>query len=128
MKGFSIIFTLLILLNSCQNKPEDKKQIKTELYFGMSNAAGPISSSEWLQFRKEVVENMLSGFTELKGEGYWKSESGTRYYENSVILLYIHEQSMEEEAKIDSLINLFKERFDQESVLQTDQEIDYFFK
>ncbi len=125
------ILTISILssvLVGCQSPIRESGQIKTELYFGMSNSAGEIPESQWIAFKREVVENIFNGFTEVKGEGYWISDSGTKYYEKSVILLYIHENNETENQKIDSLISLFKKRFDQESVLQTDQELDVYFK
>ncbi|MEL6561096.1 MAG: DUF3574 domain-containing protein [Bacteroidota bacterium] len=121
-------FLLAFLMLGCIEPQQENKQIKTELYFGLSNSAGPIPEADWQTFKTDVIENILSGFTELRGDGYWQSSSGQKYREKSAILIYIHENSGSENQKIDSLITLFKTKFDQESVLQIDQEVDINFK
>ena len=121
-------FLLVFLILGCNAQQREDKQVKTELYFGLSNSAGPIPEADWQTFKTDVIENTLSGFTELRGDAFWQNESGQKYREKSAILIYIHEPSDLETQKIDSLISLFKIKFDQESVLQIDQEVGIYFK
>lgn len=127
IKIYTIIVTMLLIGLSIYVYTNRHDQIKTELYFGLSNNKGVISPQQWEAFRKDRIENLLNGFTEIKGNGYWKSNNGKALSENSVIIIYIHDDIESETQKIDSLISLYKKEFNQESVLKTDQEVNVQF-
>lgn len=131
MRAALLIGSLLLLLSGLP-APADKGdaiQIKTELYMGLSDRNGkPIPKRKWQAFKTNELVKRLGGYTELPGNGYWINDDGKGFTEKSVVIVYVHEKSAEEDKKIDSLIKFFKKEFDQESVLQIDTEVAYFFK
>jgi len=126
MRNMILLKVVFLSVGGCNEI--SNPQIKTQLYFGMSNAIGEVPEADWQDFREQVMENIFVGFTETSGSGYWVSQTGKKYYEKSIIITYTHQESQAEDQKIDSLIALFKSRFDQESVLQTDEELSVLFK
>jgi Protein of unknown function (DUF3574) len=116
------IISLALMSGVCSTIANEKKMVKTEIYFGLSNKSGPVSDSAWRSFRKNISKN-LHGYTEIRADGYWTDLSGNPVIEETAIVIYMHESSAIENAKIDSLIHQYKKIFDQESVLKTDHEI-----
>jgi hypothetical protein len=128
MKPILIVLCILsTTVYSCYRASPHNTLVKTELYFGLSNKNGLIADSTWTRFRKQKIEAVLNGYTEIKGYGFWRDLYSNSIYEPSVIVIYIHEQSDSESIKIDSLINLYKKEFDQESVLKVDCEVTTHF-
>jgi hypothetical protein len=122
MKAKLLITAFLLLIFCFFSCGNDNSKIKTELYFGLSNANGAIPKNEWNQFQTETIDKVIDGYTIINGEGYWKANDST-YNEKTVILIYIHDDTTAESKKIDSLINIYKQKFSQESVLRTDQQL-----
>lgn len=118
--------TAFIALFFCILSCARSTTIKTELYFGLSNADGNIPYEDWNTFRSKTVDNLFDGYTVLNGEGYWKS-AGKQFHENCIVLVYIHEDTTHEDKKIDSVIYAYKRTFKQESVLRTDQPVNAVF-
>lgn len=122
MKYRIILSFLLLVLLSCGGVKKIT-QTKTELYFGLSNNEGPISDSTWLDFKKNHIDNILNAYTLIDANGYWTSNEGVTINEASKILVYIHKKSEVENKKIDSIINLYKRIYNQESVLKIEQKV-----
>ncbi|WP_053991271.1 DUF3574 domain-containing protein [Mangrovimonas sp. TPBH4] len=120
---YKIITTFLLLtLLSCNNEIKHTST-KTELYFGLSNSEGAISDSSWTEFKKTHIDKILNGYTIIDGQGFWTDNSGNKTYEASKMLIYIHDNSVFESQKIDSIIVLYKNKFNQESVLKVHHNI-----
>ena len=113
-----ITLALIFFITSCSNS----NKIKTELYFGLSYAGESISDTEWNTFKEEAIDKTLSGYTLIKGDGYWKTNN-TEFNEKSMILIYLHEDTSVEERKLNTIISTYKEKFNQESVLRVDQSV-----
>ena len=125
VKKFKLFLMAIVFCSiSCNHKPDT---IKTELYFGLSNVNGPIAEEDWNKFQTETLDKTLDGYTLIKGSGYWEGNNSQTYSEGTIILIYIHEDSPAEDKKINTLIEKYKKRFNQESVLQTDQIIEAVF-
>lgn len=112
--------------------------IKSELFMGRSwsrtlsdgiidvQESGGLSSDELARFLSDVVTPRFPDYTVLSGEGYWKGES-----EDVIVLVILHDKHTpgdeycDDETKIERIINEYKDRFHQESVLwvQTNVEI-----
>ncbi|WP_298546230.1 DUF3574 domain-containing protein [uncultured Aquimarina sp.] len=122
MKYRIIISLSFLVLISC-GSVKKTSQIKTELYFGLSNDEGAISNNIWLEFKKNHIDKILNGYTIVDAYGYWTGSNGTKVEEATKILVYVHKKSDFESQKIDSIINLYKSKFKQESVLKIEQRI-----
>ena len=98
--------------------------VRTELFFGSERPNKPeVSDVEFKQFLdEEVTPRFPDGLTVLKGFGQFRESDGTIVQESSfvLILLYPRETLRDSSAKIEELRALYKERFEQESVLRVD--------
>ncbi|HEX3501536.1 MAG TPA: DUF3574 domain-containing protein [Stellaceae bacterium] len=96
--------------------------VATELFFGLSRPDGTIiGEAEWQSFLAETVTPRFpAGFTILAAEGQWRQDdTATIVRESSRILLIVH-RAGEDEAAIAALIDAYKTRFRQQSVLRLD--------
>ena len=98
--------------------------IRTELFFGSERPNKPeVSDREFKRFLdQEITPRFPDGLTMLKGFGQFREADGRIVQETSfvLILLYPRETLRDSSAKIEEIRRLYKERFDQESVLRVD--------
>jgi hypothetical protein len=101
--------------------------IATQLFFGLSRPdGGTVSEAEWQAFLADTVTPRFpAGFTILAAEGQWRDEDQWRdgkaamQRESSRILLVVHPAGADEPA-LAALIDAYKTRFRQQSVLRLD--------
>jgi Protein of unknown function (DUF3574) len=103
--------------------------LKDELYFGLSKPRGEtVSESEWQEFVKEVITpRFREGLTVLDGSGQFLNNAGILIREQSKIVILIYESSAEKEGAVNEIIEIYKRRFQQESVLRTTTEVKVSF-
>ena len=98
--------------------------VRTELFFGTAKPDdGVVTDEEFLEFLDlEITPRFPDGLTLLKGDGQFKGEDGTIIKEDSfvLILLYSLEGFRESSKGINTIRELYKEKFQQESVLRVD--------
>jgi Protein of unknown function (DUF3574) len=106
-----------------------KTFLKDELYFGLTKPGGEtVSDSEWQEFVKEVITpHFREGLTVLDGSGQFLNRDGILIRENSKIVILIYESSPGKNRAIQEIIENYKRRFQQESVLRTTSEIKVSF-
>ena len=107
-------------INSCQS---GDPMAETTLYFGMSRPHGPnITEKEWQAFvDKEVTPRFRDGLTVFQGKGQWLGDDGTVAKESSHALMLIHGiNDKEGEKNIEALRTIYKDKFQQESVMRVD--------
>jgi Protein of unknown function (DUF3574) len=106
-----------------------KNFLKDELYFGLSKPRGAtVSESEWQEFVKEVITpRFREGLTVLDGSGQFLNSEGILIREQSKIVILIYESSAEKEGAVNEIIEIYKRRFQQESVLRTTTEVKVSF-
>jgi uncharacterized protein DUF3574 len=107
-----------------QRQPAADLFVRTELFFGTDKPEGEVTKKEFRLFlRDEITPRFPDGLTVLTGSGQFRdSESGEIIRERSilVILLYPLNTLKESNEKIEKLRMLYKERFQQQSVLRVD--------
>lgn len=91
--------------------------IITDLYFGKNTPSGSVSENEWKIFKDSIISKKFNGFTELNASGFWTNNDGIQLNENTSIIRIIHGNSGQELDDINHLVNLYKDKFEQESVL-----------
>jgi len=98
--------------------------IRTELFFGSERPDKPeVSDTEFKQFLDQhVTPRFPDGLTVLKGFGQFRESDGQIVQESSfvLILLYPRETLRDSSAKIEEIRTLYKQSFEQESVLRVD--------
>ncbi len=109
--------------------PSQKTFLKDELYFGLTKPGGEtISDPEWQEFVKEVITpRFREGLTALDGSGQFLNRDGILIRENSKIVILIYENSPAKNRAIQEIIENYKRRFQQESVLRTTSEVKVSF-
>jgi hypothetical protein len=97
---------------------------RTELFFGTAKPDGnPVSDEQFLAFLDaEVTPRFPDGLTLLKGDGQFRGEDDVIVKEDSflLILLYPVQDFRVSDRRIEVIRRLYKEAFQQESVLRVD--------
>jgi hypothetical protein len=97
--------------------------VRTELYFGTAKPGGVVSEAEFLDFvDRHVTPRFPDGLTLIKGDGQFRSDGNTIVKEQSfvLILLYPHDTRDEGLRRIERIRTLYKDEFDQQSVVRVD--------
>jgi hypothetical protein len=97
--------------------------VRTELFFGTAKPIGAVTEEEFRAFvDAEVTPRFPDGLTVIKGDGQFRGEDDVLVKEQSfvLILLYPLDGSLTSSREIDRIRELYKEQFDQESVLRVD--------
>jgi len=98
--------------------------IRTELFFGTDKPEGEVTKKEFRIFlRDEITPRFPDGLTVLTGTGQFRdAESGETIRERSIVLILLYPQSTWKESneKIEKIRDLYKGRFQQQSVLRVD--------
>lgn len=103
------------------------RQQSALLFFGTAIRHGEhvrhLDGSEWHGFvESAIVPRLPDGFTILEGQGVYRSASdGASTRENTYILMVAHRNDAEINATLATIVEDYKSRFQQESVLRLDQ-------
>ncbi len=102
-------------------KPDEKAWLTTTLFFGRSiKAGGTVSDLDWLSFLSaQIVPRFPDGFTVADAQGFWRGADGGTKVERSKMLIIAHPPGDSVESRFDEIIDAYKKRFSQNSVLKT---------
>jgi hypothetical protein len=99
--------------------PAGQPIVSDTLYFGASNPDAAVNEAEWSDFLSvAVTPRFPDGFTSWPAGGQWKSSDGTILRERSHVLSIVHPPGATADAAIRGIIDEYKLRFHQESVLR----------
>ena len=90
-----------------------------ELFFGRNvRGRGPVTEVEWAEFAAQVVTpNFPDGFTAFDGHGQWQNPTTRQISrEPTKILLVAAKRSPDLAARLSTVIDAYKVRFNQQSV------------
>lgn len=109
--------------------PRAKTLIKDELYFGLNKPNGTqISETEWQNFLNQAITpRFKKGLTVLDTQGQYLSNNGELVKEKSRVVILIYEMNPETNRAIDEIIDEYKRRFEQESVMRITNEVKVSF-
>lgn len=123
-----LISTLTIfLVFSCSSSKFTTNYIKTELFFGLSEGNKTISEKEWNAFKVEFLDKKFSGYTEVNSKGFWTSPSNATVSEHSKLIIYLNKGTKNDSLVIAYVINNYKKKFNQESVLKIETPVNASF-
>ncbi len=98
--------------------PLGSSYMRTTLYFGLNRKGGNISGSQWKAFvRDEVTSRFPQGLTVWEAGGQWRRADGTIVRERSKVLLLVHGDDPTVRGAVAEIIEQYKRKFAQESVL-----------
>ncbi len=96
---------------------------RTELFFGTAKPTGVVTEEQFVAFLDQhVTPRFPDGLTVIKADGQFRGEDDVIIKEESfvLILLYPVEDFRESSRKINTIRRLYREAFQQESVLRVD--------
>lgn len=93
------------------------------LYFGRAiPAGGQVSDAQWTAFLDATVTPAFpQGLTVTDAVGQWRGASGSVVREPSKLVVLLHPRSAKDDEAIAGIIDTYRKRFGQESVLQERQ-------
>jgi hypothetical protein len=115
------VSALLVLLTlSCVGLVVYEQQVMETLYFGTQKPeGGVVSDAEWQSFlADEITSRFPSGLTTWEASGQWRDAHNAIERERTHIVQIVHPHSAEDEGRIAVIIEAYKKRFAQESVLR----------
>ena len=93
------------------------------LYFGAAMPEGAVSADDWRRFVDEVVTpGFPDGLTAWQASGQWKPARGAPVREASWVVSVVHWPDAKSETAIGAIVDAYKTRFHQESVLRVSSE------
>jgi PHP family Zn ribbon phosphoesterase len=94
--------------------------IQEDLYFGRNIVGGgEVSEAEFQKFvDEEITPQFPNGLTVYDADGQFLNSAGTLIQEPSQVVSLIFEDTVENEQAIDQIVEIYKQRFQQESVLE----------
>ncbi len=97
---------------------------RTELFFGLSRAAGPdVTEAEFQNFiDTEVTPRFPDGLTVLSGIGQFRDSAGTIIQEGSKLLILLYPFNKKSNLAVEEIRTEYKEDFQQQSVLRVDEQ------
>jgi hypothetical protein len=121
-KALFLSLGLLFFLPACASRATVQSQpilVEDTLYFGTSTPQGPVTPSQWSAFLSdEVTPRFPDGLTVWDAKGQWKDAKGKIDKEPTKVLLLVHPDNLGEDQAVQAIINIYKKKFDQESVLK----------
>jgi hypothetical protein len=115
---------------SASSIAQPSQKVMTMLLFGMSVSDGAsVSEQQWQTFLNDVVTPRFpAGLTVLTGSGQYMPDKGPPLvFEQSKVLLLVHEASDGASTRIREIKAEYCRRFHQESVLQIHSPVDVEF-
>jgi Protein of unknown function (DUF3574) len=98
---------------------------KNELYFGLSKPTGAkISEAEWQLFLNSVITpRFKEGLTVIDSNGQYLNNAGKLTREKTKLVILIHDHNPAKNKMIREIILNYKQKFQQESVLQVTSDV-----
>lgn len=132
-KSFSALFITSLLVTGAASLKEVRAQlpqapatneirtnifVQDKLYFGINKPAGQVSERDFQWFlQQEVTPRFPDGLTVLDANGQFLGSKGI-IKEKTKLLILIHSNREEDKQEIQEIIDEYKTKFQQESVLR----------
>ena len=122
-----LLVPVLAALGACASLPPalpacapGRQAMASELlYFGTAMPQGVVSAEDWRGFVDDVVTPRFpDGLTAWPATGQWRPAGGAVVREASTVLNIVHAADARSDAAIAEIIDAYKRRFQQESVLR----------
>jgi hypothetical protein len=130
-KVLLLVGVLLLLVSACAPRAAIQSQpalVEDTLYFGLDKPQGRVSEADWNQFlSEEVTPRFPDGLTVWDAKGQWKDPKGKMSKELTKVLLLVHPDNAVEDKAIQTVIEIYKKKFGQESVMKVRAAADVSF-
>lgn len=116
------IVSTLLLATGCaaRSVPGSSAMTRTELYLGLATRSSQVSDREFQAFLDtSVTPRFPAGYTVVSAEGRWGEKNRT-IKESSRVLIFLHQNTESDNAKLELIRREYKTQFDQDAVLRVD--------
>ena len=110
MRRASLVVALFLV--ACSSYQFVEVQAIDTLYFGTARPGGVVTDAEWRSFVNEVITPEYPGFTKWNATGHWRGAE-----EATHVVQIAHLDRRGNDERIIRIINEYKRRFQQDSVL-----------
>ncbi|HTR83698.1 MAG TPA: DUF3574 domain-containing protein [Reyranella sp.] len=122
---------MALLLGACAQQPPPaacpaplEPAVEVDLYFGLAKKKGEVSPAEWAAFLdREVTPLFPDGLSVVDIYGQYRDAPDHISHERSKLLVVIVFDPAGLEAKVQAIVDAYKTRFDQKSVLQVEKPV-----
>ncbi|MGV8996820.1 MAG: DUF3574 domain-containing protein [Parvibaculaceae bacterium] len=99
--------------------------VESKLYFGLSRPdGGQVEDAQWQDFlARDVTPRFPDGLTVIDGYGQWRDTKLGAISEATKLVIIVHPVSDETTRSLREIKAIYVKRFNQISVLQTDQDV-----
>jgi len=96
---------------------------RTDLYFGLSKRGGAtVSDEDWNRFvDDQITPRFPDGFTVTSAQGHYLQD-GQVIVEPSKVVTILHQRAQDVDDRINALVKEYVQRFNQDSVLRSDEQ------
>lgn len=96
-----------------------REQVADLLHFGLDTPDGTLADAEWDLFvDNEITPRFPAGLTVLEAHGQWRGRDGRIEREPSRVVEIVHADDERSRDALRALIDVYKSRYRQESVLR----------
>jgi hypothetical protein len=96
-----------------------REQVADLLHFGLDTPNGTLADAEWARFvDTEITPRFPAGLTVLEAQGQWRGRDGRIEREPSRVVEIVHADDERSRNALRALIDVYKLRYRQESVLR----------
>lgn len=124
-----LVIALLLLSSACAPAPRPagspvaagaEAWVSERLYLGRAIPGGDtVTIAQWRAFLHDVVTPAFpDGLTAWYADGQWQAPDGTMVREETFVLEILHPARVDVEAAIGSVVEAYRRRFAQQSVLR----------
>ncbi len=102
-----------------------QQQMQTTLWFGLHRPDGSlITENEWQSYlNDQVTPRFRDGLSVYNAEGQWLGGNGKIAHEPSKALMLVYKPNGRSDRNIEQLRLIFRQQFDQESVMRIDDPV-----
>jgi Protein of unknown function (DUF3574) len=121
---FFLLATACLALSACASQSHPTAGMQPahleRLYFGRSiGDTGVVSDSAWAGFVREVLTPAFpEGSTVWEAAGQWRAPDGALVRERSFVVELLHLVTPDVEARVQRVMDSYKQKFAQQSVLR----------
>ncbi|MDD3519051.1 MAG: DUF3574 domain-containing protein [Chromatiales bacterium] len=120
--GTWILVLLALLLGACDGNGNTPPWVSSQLYFGMQTPTGVVSEQDFDQFLDDTVTPRFpDGLTHFAAEGRYRMLDGRLIREPTRVVEILHTDTADAATRLDEIVDVYKVRFEQESVLLIQQ-------
>ncbi|MDO8288974.1 MAG: DUF3574 domain-containing protein [Parvibaculum sp.] len=118
-------FALLFIFINFVPAYADSAAVQTVLYFGLSRPdGGQVEEAQWKDFlARDVTPRFPDGLTVIDGLGQWRDARVQPITERTKLVIIVHPASEDAARSLREIKAIYVKRFNQISVLQTDQDV-----